>query len=100
MPIIIILSVLCVLFALWVFTKSKNSKKFNEVVKDITEEQPLSDPKTGEVIKNINAAEQSLKKKAAEDKKEAERLQKNASNVGDFLASRGVVKSEKGKGEG
>lgn len=97
MPIIIILVILCLLFALWIFTKSKNSAKFNEVVKDITEEQPLSKPKTGEIINKISVAEQALKNKVAEEVKEAERLYKEASSVGEFLASRGVVKPDKGK---
>ena len=100
MPIIILLAVCAILFVLWLATKFKNSPKFDKVVKDITEEQPLAEPKSGEVIKKISAAEQNLKKKAAANTKEAERLQKDADTVGDFLTDRGVVKPDnKGKGE-
>lgn len=97
MPVYILLAIGSVLFVIWIFTKLKNSSKFDKVVKDITEEQPLAEPKTNEVINKIGEAEHALKNRAEADKKESERLEKDAKIVGNFLTDRGVVKVDKPK---
>jgi len=97
MPIYIILAIGAVLLSIWIGMKLKNSAKFDKVVKDITEEQDISPKKTDGVIKDISVAEQKLKTKAAQQKKEADQLQKESAKIGDYLADRGVVKPKKGK---
>lgn len=97
MPIIILLAILALLVSLLVYKKLNSSPKFDAFVKGVTEEQDIREPKAGEVIKKIGAAEEALKHKAEADKKQAERLQKDADAVGKFLTDRGVVKTEKGK---
>lgn len=95
MPVYILLAVVSILFVIWLFTKLKNSSKFDRVVKDITEEQSLAEPKTNEAITKIEKAEHALKNRAKADEKESERLKEDAGKVGDFLADRGVVKTDK-----
>lgn len=98
MPIIVFV-VFIGIIGFFLVLKLRNSKLVNKIDAEIHNDPDTGEPKTGEVIKKISAAEKALEKKAANDEKEAERLQKDASNVGDFLASRGVVKPDKGKGE-
>lgn len=97
MPIIIMLAICAVLFALYLATKLKNSRRFETIVKDITEEHDL-DPQTTEgVIKDISAAEKALQAKAKAQKVEADKLQKDSAKIGEYLADKSVVKPVKGK---
>lgn len=97
MPVIILLAIMTVLFAIWFGVKMKNSAKFNTVVKEITEEQDVSVKQTDGVIKDISAAEKILQAKAKEQKIEADKLQKESVRIGDYLTDRGVVKPMKRK---
>jgi len=97
MPIYVILGICAVILSIWIGMKLKNSATFDSVVNDITEEHDIAPKKTDGVIRDISAAEQKLKATAAQQKKEADQLQKESAKIGDYLADRGVVKPKKGK---
>ena len=98
MVIVILIGLATFLLVLLVYKKLKNSPKFDKFVNSITEEQELKEPKTGEVINKISAAEQALSNKAKQQKKEVERLNKDTEAIGDYLTEKGVTKPSKGKG--
>lgn len=98
MPIYVLLAIVSVLLVVVIYKRLKNSSKFDKIVKDITEEQELEEPKTGEVIKKINTAEQALLHKAEDQEKEAKRLNKDSEAIGNYLSDKGVIKPNKGKG--
>lgn len=98
MLIAILLGLVTLLVTLLVIKKLKNSKKFDKFVKSLMEEQELEEPKTGEVINKISAAEQALSNKAKQQTKEAKRLNKDTEAIGDYLSDKGVTKPSKGKG--
>jgi len=98
MLIVILIGIVTLLITLLVVKKLKNSQKFDKFVKSLTEEQELEEPKTGEVINKISAAEQSLLNKAKKQKKDTERLKKDTEAIGNYLTDKGVTKPNKGKG--
>lgn len=97
MPIFIILAIFAILLSIWIGMKLKKSARFDTVVKEITEEQDIAPKKTDGVIKDINAAEQTLKRQSKLQKEEAKKLEAESTKIGDFLADRSVVKPKKGK---
>ncbi len=97
MPVIILLIIGAILLALLIGTLLKNSRKFDTVVNEITEEQDIAPKKTDGVIKDISAAEKALQATAKAQKAEADKLQKESTRIGDYLTDRGVVKPKKGK---
>jgi len=96
MPLLIL--ILLLVGGTFLFIKIRKSKWVETLTNDILTEPDDHDPETNKVIDDISVAEQGLKDSAEADTKEAERLQEKASNVGEFLASRGVVKPDKGEG--
>lgn len=97
MPIFIMLGIFAVLLSICIGIRLKGSPKFDKVVKNITEEIDITPKQTDGVIKDISVAEQALKAKAKLQKDEAQKLQKESTKIGDYLADRGVVKPKKGK---
>ena len=93
-PITIVIAI--VVFGVLLFLKLRKGKFVDKLTKDLWNE---SEPTTGETIKDISVAEQTLKATAETNDKEAEKLQKESARIGDYLAEKGVVKPivEKGK---
>ncbi len=91
MPVLILIAVFVILVGVYAFIKFKNSPKFDCAVKKMTEEQPMAEPKTGEVIKKIGAAETALGNKAKRQEKEIKKTQEDNKQIEDYL------KKEKGE---
>jgi len=96
MPFAILILFLLVV-GVFLFIKIRKSKWVENLTNNLVNEPEDHDPETDKVIEDIGAAEIVLKEQASTKKEEAERLQEEASTVGDFLASRNVVKPEEGK---
>jgi hypothetical protein len=88
---------MCFLLVLWIIVKLKNSYKFDRIVKEITEEKNIDEPKTDEVIQKIGLAEQTLKEKASREKEEAKKYIKDSQTIGEYLVDRGVAKTDQEK---
>jgi len=85
---VVVTGVLC-------FLKLRKSKFIDKLTKDLWNE---TEPTSSEVIKDIGAAEQTLKATAKVNDVEAKKLQKESTRIGDYLAEKGVVKpKDKGK---
>jgi len=96
MPIIILLGLLAILIAVWFGIKMKKSFKYDQIIKDITEEVDVTPKTPDDVIKDISEAEKALQATAKSKEAEAKKLQEESAKVGDYLIAKGLVKP-KGK---
>ena len=89
----ILAGIVTLLLVLSIIKLLKNSYRFDKIVKSITEQQELRDPKTGEIINKLSAAEQALSNKAQQQKKEVDQLNRDNNVINEYLTNKGVTKS-------
>ena len=96
-PIGILVSVGILALLVWLLIKMKRSPKFDKFCKDLTEDVTPNPPSTTEVIKSINQEKDGLKKKAEDNTKVVEKLQKDSTKIDNYL---GKKKKKKKEGSG
>ena len=87
----LLILIMVFIVGVFMFLKLRKSK----FVDKLTHELLNDETKPDEVIKDISKAEKALQAKADEDKVKAEQLEKESAKIGDYLASKGVVKTDK-----
>ena len=90
----ILVLVMLLVVGVYVFIKLRNSKVIDKLTHELLDDE---EKKPDVVIKDISEAEKALQEKAAEDIKVAKQLEQESAEIGDYLASKGVVKADETK---
>lgn len=93
-PLLILLGI--IIIGVLAFLRLRKGRFVDKLTKDIWNE---SEPTSGEVIKDISAAEKALQATAKANEAEAKKLHEETTRIGDYLADKSVVKPKEDKGK-